>query len=174
MMRVVAVIIVSVILLLLLWWGAHERDAPDLTILEVEGAAGLVPEVLGRGCPVVVMAADGVRDAVERHVFFCAASEEGERGDGRDAVVAADFAVLHSVDSVRVVHPVHRPDLVASDRGLVQGRCWRDEGWRYVDVRLPPGGCLILPRRWGVVGWEGEAFHVTSQLKRGVRMLLGR
>lgn len=129
------------------------RDARGLAVLEVDGPQGLVPEVLRKRSPVVVVER-GVEEEAARRLRAFPRVERHALPAGAVRLVACDYAVVVGAAEVGLVHPAHR-SLLEERAGPQRGGLRTVEGFGaarcgYVAVRLPPGGCLVVPRNWAV------------------------
>jgi hypothetical protein len=139
-----------VIVVVFLIHADARRDARGLSILEVDGPEGLVPEVLRKRSPVVVVARGA--EGIARRLRLFPRVVRHALPAGAVRLVACDYAVVTGAAEVGLVHPAHRPVLRAKPErggareveGFGAARCG------YVAVRLPPDGCLVVPRNWAV------------------------
>ena len=155
-MGVAVLIVVSVaaiIMVLILIHSEGRRDARGLSILEVDGPEGLVPEVMRKRSPVVVRGWGGDAGEVAHRLRVFPRVVRHALPAGAVRLITSDYAVVVGTE-VGLVHPAHRPVLEAratAERGgarTIEGFGAAPCG--YVAVRLPPGGCLVVPRNWSV------------------------
>lgn len=146
-----SLLVLVVVGAVLLFLAEDRRDARGLAVLEVDGPEGLVPEVLRRRSPVVVLQQQG--DVAGRLRAFPRVTRHALPA-GAVRLVACDYAVVVGAAEVGLVHPAHRP-LLEGRAGPREGGVRTVEGFGaarcgYVAVRLPPGGCLVVPRNWAI------------------------
>lgn len=146
-----------VIVMLLLVHADGRRDAHGLSILEVDGPDGLVPEVTRKRSPVVVREWGGDAGDIARRLRMFPRVTRHVLPAGAARLITCDYGIVVADAGgaeVGVVHPAHRR-LLEARAAAEQGGVRTIEGFgtaqcAYVAVRLPPGGCLVVPRNWAV------------------------